>query len=329
MMLLPKHWPSHCSETLFCSQLYLSMCAMPAPDQNQICFLYCSHIAVKFDIVFAFAWLYSNWSCNAFCTRLSAKCRVVLHNRHSFLAGDVFEDVERIWHNCHSFNEPESEICTTASEAQQAFHARWQQQGLLQHEVKPDKTKSGRSSKQAAPAAEAAAGKGGKKQSGAKGKPEAATAAASGKGKVAADDRGHKAQPGEKSASAPSSKQKRGSESVANAKAAASSAQKSETKQLAPEKLSASARLRKGLPPTPPIRISPRGAASEAVATSKAEPNAAATSEAEPNAAATAAAKGKGKTKPSAKVSIASAGNAQVKPGTDEPVLRRTSGRLK
>lgn len=274
--------------------------------------------------MFAFAWLYSNWSCNVFCTRLSAKCRVVLHNRHSFLAGDVFEDVERIWHNCHSFNKPESDICATASEAQQAFHARWQQQGLLQHEVKPDKTKSGRSSKQAAPAAEAAAGKGGKRQSGAKGKPEAATAAAaSGKGKMAADDRGHKTQPVEKGVSAPSSKQKRGSESVATAKAAASSAQKSDTKQLAPEKLSASARLRKGLPPTPPVRISPRGTAAEAAS------EAVAKSKADPDTAATAAAKGKGKAKPSVKGSTASAGNAQVKLGTDEPVLRRTSGRLK
>ncbi|KAL0019631.1 hypothetical protein WJX77_005620 [Trebouxia sp. C0004] len=230
-------------------------------------------------------------------------------------AGDVYEDVERIWHNCHTFNEPESDICTTASEAQQAFHARWQQQGLLQHEVKPDKTKSGRSSKQAAPAAEAAAGQGGKKQSGTKGKPEAATAAASGKGKSVADDRGHNAQPVEKGVSAPSFKQKRGNESVATAKAAASSAQKSDTKQLAPEKLSASARLRKGLPPTPPVRISPRGAV--------------ATSAGVPDGDATAAAKIKGKTKPSAKGSAASAGNVQVKAGTDEPVLRRTSSRLK
>ncbi len=228
----------------------------------------------------------------------------------------MYEDVERIWHNCHSFNKPESDICATASEAQQAFHARWQQQGLPQHEVRPDKTKSGRSSKQAAPAAEAAAGKGGKKQSGAKGKPEASTAAAAakGKGKVAADDRGHKAQPGE---------QNRGSESVATAKAAAPSAQKPDTKQLAPEKLSASARLRKGLPPTPPVRVSPRGTAAEAAS------EAVATIEADPDADTTAAAKGKGKAKPSAKGSAANAGSAQGKPGSDEPVLRRTSGRLK
>jgi len=236
----------------------------------------------------------------------------------------VYEDVERIWHNCHSYNKPESDICTTASEAQQAFHARWQQQGLPQHEVRPDKTKSSRSSKQAAPAAEAAAaGKGGKKQSGAKGKPETATAAAAaakGKEKVAADDRGHKAQPEKKGVSAPTSKQKRGSESVATAKPAASSAQKPDTKQLAPEKLSASARLRKGLPPTPPVRISPRGATAEAAS------EAVATSEADPDAGATAAAKGKGKAKPGARASAAS---TQVKPGSDEPVLRRTSGRLK
>ena len=237
----------------------------------------------------------------------------------------MYEDVERIWHNCHSFNKPESDICTTASEAQQAFHARWQQQGLPQHEVKPDKTKSSRSGKQAAPAAEAAAGKGGKKQSGAKGKPEAATAAtaAGGKGKMAADDRGHKAQPEEKGVSAPSSKQKRGSESSATMKAAAASAQKTDTKQLPPEKLSASARLRKGLPPTPPIRISPRGTAAQAAS------EAVAASEAAPDADATAAAKGKGKAKPGVKGSAASSGNAQVKLGTDEPVLRRTSGRLK
>lgn len=238
----------------------------------------------------------------------------------------MYEDVERIWHNCHSYNKPESDICTTASEAQQAFHARWQQQGLPQHEVRPDKTKSSRSSKQAAPAAEAAAaGKGGKKQSGAKGKPEtaAAAAAAKGKEKVAADDRGHKAQLEEKGASAPTSKQKRRSESVATAKPAASSAQKPDTKQLAPEKLSASARLRKGLPPTPPIRISPRGTAAEAAS------EAVATSEVDPDADATAAAKGKGKAKASVKGSAVSAGHAQVKLGTDEPVLRRTSGRLK
>ncbi len=234
----------------------------------------------------------------------------------------MYEDVERIWHNCHSFNKPESDICATASEAQQAFHARWQQQGLPQHEVKPDKTKRGRSSKPAAPAAEAAAGKGGEKQSGAKGKPETAAAAtaAKGKEKVAADDRGHKAQPEKKGVSAPTSKQKRGSESVATAKPAASSAQKPDTKQLAPEKLSASARLRKGLPPTPPVRISPRGATAEAAS------EAVATSEADPDAGATAAAKGKGKAKPGARASAAS---TQVKPGSDEPVLRRTSGRLK
>ena len=214
------------------------------------------YIAVKCNTEFAFAWLFAQLVLYCLLHKtISDTFTVFLDNRRTFLAGDVYEDVERIWHNCHSFNKPESDICTTASEAQQAFHARWQQQGLLQHEVKPDKTKSGRSSKQAAPAAEAAAGKGGKKQSGAKGKLEAATAAAaSSRGKVAADDRGHKAQPVEK-------KQKRGSESVATAIAAASSAQKSDAKQLAPEKLSASARLRKGLPPTPPVRISPRGAA--------------------------------------------------------------------
>ena len=39
-------------------------------------------------------------------------------------------DVDLVWSNCRSFNEPESEICDLADQAQQALRMRWQQQGL-------------------------------------------------------------------------------------------------------------------------------------------------------------------------------------------------------
>ena len=230
--------------------------------------------------------------------------------------------MERIWHNCQSFNEPDSDICATASEAQQAFHARWQQQGLPQHEVRFEKQKSGRSSKQAAAGAEAKdAGQGMKKKAGAK--TETAVAGVSDKVKKAEDDRGHTA----KQDLPQSTKRKRGHESVANSDAVGASVEQpagksnrgtSQQQQIAPEKMSASARLRKGLPPTPSLRISPRGAAAEAVAEAPA-------TEAGQNVVEEVAVKGKAK----GGANERKPDSAQVKSEAGQTVPRRTSGRLK
>ena len=46
------------------------------------------------------------------------------------IAGEVLGDVDLIWCNCRSFNEPGSEISDLADQAQQAFRIRWQQEGL-------------------------------------------------------------------------------------------------------------------------------------------------------------------------------------------------------
>lgn len=264
-------------------------------------------------------------------------------------AGEVYEDVERIWHNCHSFNEPDSDIYAAASEAQQAFHAKWQQQGLPQHEVKPDKKKNSRPSKQAAAAAEAeakAAGKGGKKQSKVKQEEDAV-----GRGKAAGSDRGRKSKheendvlPSTSARKAParggteksaskgrgsdaradlpaqqqSSKRKRGHSSVDDGELDASLTMKSKgivaQQEIAPEKMSASARLRKGLPPTPSTRISPRMATGEAAA-SETNQDAGPVSEG--------GVKGKGKASRQGQI-----GNADLQVKSD-PVSRRTSGRLK
>lgn len=45
-------------------------------------------------------------------------------------SGEVLGDVDLIWSNCRSFNEPDSEICDLADQAQQALRMRWQQEGL-------------------------------------------------------------------------------------------------------------------------------------------------------------------------------------------------------
>ena len=39
-------------------------------------------------------------------------------------------DVDLVWANCRNFNEPDSEICDLADQAQQALRMRWQQEGL-------------------------------------------------------------------------------------------------------------------------------------------------------------------------------------------------------
>jgi len=48
----------------------------------------------------------------------------------SCTAGEVLGDVDLVWANCRSFNEPDSEICDLADQAQQALRMRWQQEGL-------------------------------------------------------------------------------------------------------------------------------------------------------------------------------------------------------
>ena len=45
-------------------------------------------------------------------------------------AGAVLRDVDLVWANCRAFNEPDSDICAMADEAQQALRIRWQQAGL-------------------------------------------------------------------------------------------------------------------------------------------------------------------------------------------------------
>lgn len=55
-------------------------------------------------------------------------------------AGSILRDVDVVWANCRAFNEPDSDICALADEAQQALRIRWQQAGL------PTVTPSGPSS---------------------------------------------------------------------------------------------------------------------------------------------------------------------------------------
>lgn len=283
--------------------------------------------------------------------------------------GEVYEDVERIWHNCRSFNEPESDICATADEAQQAFHARWRQQGLPQPEVKADKKRGGKSGRQSAADVKA---QGGKKQSGAKVKEDEAVGT---KGKGVGTDTGHEKKrvevndasenddslPGtsvlkppangttdkskrrrsdnnaDAAAQQPSSKRKRSHESVANNDSddtlADHPGRKSKGKSVqpdpVPEKMSASARLRRGLPPTPPTRISPRMAPAEAVPEAAPEA-AAAEADQEDDPAQHADVKAKGKAKANAKdqTTVGGSTNGQVR-SSDQPASRRTSGRLK
>lgn len=238
----------------------------------------------------------------------------------------MFQDVQLVWDNCRSFNKPDSDICKTCDEAQQAFLARWQQQGLLPPAA--DKKKKGR---QPGPAIEAAAaGKDGKKSDF---KQEQDTTRQRGKleGKVAkqreatASDKPRPVAQETAAVGKLAAKRKRGLESAdveeeepsSSAAAQAKKASKAAVVKvdLAPEKMSAGARLRKGLPPTPPSRISPR------MATAEAASNAAA-SDSVPDEAPKAQAKGKSKP-------AASQGANKAKMDSDPPVARRSSGRLK
>ena len=66
-------------------------------------------------------------------------------------SGEVLADVDLIWSNCRSFNEPESEICDMADQAQQALRMRWQQEGLpTVTPIAPQTKKQKRDGKQAA-----------------------------------------------------------------------------------------------------------------------------------------------------------------------------------
>lgn len=228
--------------------------------------------------------------------------------------------MQLVWDNCRSFNKPDSDICKTCDEAQQAFLAKWQQQGLSQPAA--DKNKKGRQSGSSKAEAEAAAaGKGGKKPDG-KGervakqreasapderRPGAQEAAAAGKPSVKRKRRQDPADVEEEepcsSAGAPPKKKNKGSVVKVD---------------VAPEKMSAGARLRKGLPPTPPSRISPRMATVEAA--SQAAPTAA---ESGPDEASKANPKGK------SKPAVAHQGTNKTKVDPDPPVARRSSGRLK
>ena len=63
-------------------------------------------------------------------------------------AGQVLADVGLVWANCRAFNEPESDICAMAEEAEQAFKAKWQQQDLPDQAAAPGKQKDqGKSAK--------------------------------------------------------------------------------------------------------------------------------------------------------------------------------------
>ena len=56
---------------------------------------------------------------------LSVCLRLIAH-----AAGSILRDVDLVWANCRAFNEPDSDICALADEAQQALRIRWQQAGL-------------------------------------------------------------------------------------------------------------------------------------------------------------------------------------------------------
>ena len=255
-------------------------------------------------------------------------CLVETH-RGLVFAGAVFQDVQLVWENCCSFNKRDSDICKTCDEAQQAFLARWQQQGLPLPAA--DKKKKGRQSGPATAEA-AAAGKGGKKpdvkreqdttrqgekaegkmtkrrEASASDTPVAQETAAVGKQPVKRKRGQDSADVGEEEPSSSAAAQLKKASKAAVVKV-----------DLAPEKMSAGARLRKGLPPTPPSRISPRMATAEA-ASDAAAPTVA--PESAPDEAPKANTKGKSK-------SAALQGANKAKPDSDPPVARRSSGRLK
>lgn len=188
----------------------------------------------------------------------------------------------------------------------------------------------------------AAAPKGGKKQSGGKIKreDEAAAAAAERKDTRAADGKGARKKPqdGNSKPDSPGanaaaqqdpkqlSKRTRGQASPHDEAAQASSTAAAQPKKkgkavkedLAPEKMTAGARLRKGLPPTPPSRISPRMGLPEAASD-------AAAVDADFTEAPKAAAKPQGKAKAFAQTQ----GANKVKTDAEQPSSRRSSGRLK
>lgn len=246
----------------------------------------------------------------------------------------MYRDVELVWENCRSFNKPDSDICRDCDEAQQAFLARWQQQGLPQPDchVGADKKKKGRQSgPAAADAAAAAAGKGGKKPAGSQTQREDGKAHKTAKQVESSKTKDKQKSDAREEAAAgkPSSKRKRGQDSADDDEAKPSSSAAAQPKkskgaqvkeELAPEKMSAGARLRKGLPPTPPSRISPRMAGAEAA--SQAASVAADTG---PIKVPEASAKPMSKSKP---VATHQAGK-KVKADPDPPVARRSSGRLK
>lgn len=242
----------------------------------------------------------------------------------------MFQDVQLVWENCRSFNKPDSDICRTCDDAQQAFLARWQQQGLLPPAA--DKKKKGRQPGSATAEA-AAAGKGGK-QADVKREQDTTRQRDKAEGKMAKrreDSAADKPNSLAQEAAAVSKQpgiRKRGQESAdvgqeAEPSSSAAAQPKKASKaavvkvDLPPEKMSAGARLRMGLPPTPPSRISPRMATAEAA--SHAAP---AASESVPDE--TPKAQAKGKSKPAA----SQAAN-KAKGDSDPPVARRSSGRLK
>ena len=61
----------------------------------------------------------------------------------------MYNDVELVWANCRAFNEPDSDICALADEAQKAFRTKWQQQDLPDQDARPARKKSkGKAGKQ-------------------------------------------------------------------------------------------------------------------------------------------------------------------------------------
>lgn len=244
--------------------------------------------------------------------------------------GAVFRDVELVWQNCRSFNKLDSDICKDCDEAQQAFLARWQQQGLPQPDTHAgaDKKKKG---KQSGPAEATAAGKGGKKPGGsqARGENDKAHKPTKQTGSSRTPDKRKADAQEEAAAGKPSSKRKRGQDSAAHGEVDPSSSAPAQPKkeskgvavkeELAPEKMSAGARLRKGLPPTPGSRVSPRMAGAEAVPEASIAADHALTKEQAVTA------------KPVSKFKTAALhqGAHKVKADPDPPVARRSSGRLK
>ena len=55
---------------------------------------------------------------------------VLSGTKRALPVGAVLRDIDLVWANCRAFNEPDSDICALADEAQQALRIRWQQAGL-------------------------------------------------------------------------------------------------------------------------------------------------------------------------------------------------------